>query len=113
MLIKAIDRIFSPSRVELSKELRLRGFGYLKKELNKVAHHSDVYVRLSSSEKNPGMLTMEILRKKFEHVADVPEYAVKHQTGDSVYVAVEKSLVTKEIKPFDVLKSLKNILKIS
>ena len=30
MFIKAIDRIFSPSRVELSKGLRLRGFWYLK-----------------------------------------------------------------------------------
>ncbi len=113
MFIKAIDRFFSPSRIEFTKELRLRGFGYLEKELNKAAHKRDVYVRLASSEKNTGMLTMEVLRKKYEHVADVPEYAVKHQTGDSVYVAVEKTIVSQDIKPFDVLQSLKNILKIS
>ena len=111
MAIEAIGRFFSTSRIEFSKELKNRGFGYFKKDLNKAAYHKDVYVRIADSEKNRGLFTMEIFRKRFEHVADVPEYAVKHQTGDSVYVAVEKPLVTEEVSPFSLVESLNNILK--
>ena len=110
MSIKAIGRFFSPSRIEVSKELNKRGFGYLKSELNKIAFDKDVYVRFSDSVKNKGLLEMQILHKGYEHVSDVPEYAVKHQTGDSVYVAVEKLLASEDIKPFGVLKSLKSLL---
>ena len=110
MDIKAIKSFFSPSRIQVSKELKNRGFEYLKKDLHKTAFEKDVYVRIFDSNKKTGLFTMQILRKNYEHVADVPEYAVKNQTGDSVYIPVEQVIATKDITPFKVLDSLKSLL---
>ena len=97
MSIKAIGRFLSPSRIEVSKDLKKRGFGYLKSELNKTAYEKDVYVRIFESKENPTLFTMQIFRKSYEHVADIPEYAVKNQTGDTVYIAEEKCMATKDV----------------
>ena len=97
MSIKAIGRFLSPSRVYVSRRLKKRGFDYLKCELNKTAYEKDVYVRIFESKKNPALFTMQIFRHGYDHVADIPEYAVKHQTGDTVYIAREKDVVTKDV----------------
>ena len=87
-IIHSVKSAFGLSRVEFS-----RGFEKSKRKLfsdmpkvESLAKEHDVYVKLTPSQENNGRSLVQILKKGISHVADIPEYALKHDTGDQVYI---------------------------
>ena len=70
----------------------------------------DVFVRFSESKMgDPRYVNMQIFRRGIDHVADIPEYAVSHNTGDSVYINWEKQLSEMELSPMEIESKFKSI----
>ena len=82
------------------------------KELNNIALNNDVFVHISESIKDPRLFNIKVLKKGYNHVVDIPDFAVKNQTGDSVYIAWEKELASADSKPFlpDITTKLNELL---
>lgn len=72
--------------------------------LERVAKDDDVFVKFSSDNDK---LKMEVKKSVIKHVTDIPNYAMKHNTGDSVYVSIKSSSVT-EFSRFPTLYNLYN-----
>ena len=112
MNIKSIREFLLPSQVSVSKKVKKRGFSYFEKELNNIALNNDVFVHISESIKDPRLFNIKVLKKGYNHVVDIPDFAVKNQTGDSVYIAWEKELASADSKPFlpDITTKLNELL---
>lgn len=97
-MIEKICAKLRPSRVLVSSSYPKYARNYFKAipEISKIAAKKDVFIRFSPVEnpqkRNVVLTRMEIFEKRIDHVADIPEYAVEHQTGDQVYISWEKKL---------------------
>ena len=108
MQIAAIRNLFSPSRIEVAKEIKNRGIDFRNLPvLNLLAEKKDVFVSLSQSKKAPGLINMKVFKRGIDHVADIPEYAVQHQTGDQVYISWERKIDEADLSPMAIEDRIK------
>ena len=98
MLLHPVSQNFGCSRISISKDYPKSLGKILKKspELKEIAKKDNIYINFSNSEKNTNYTLLTILRKKIRHVTEVPEYAIKNNTGDNIYINWEKILIQRE-----------------
>ena len=111
MTINAIKSFFSPSRIEVAKNIRNRGIDFKKSPvLKQLAEQNDVFIKLSDSKLNdPAKINMQVFRRGIDHVCDIPEYALKHDTGDQIYINWEKKISESEVSPVSVEDAFKKL----
>ncbi|MBE7711395.1 MAG: hypothetical protein E7Z92_04565 [Cyanobacteria bacterium SIG31] len=110
MSIKAIVGLFSPSRIEVAKSIRNRGMNFKNLPvLNSIAEKQDVFVSLAESKKDPRLINMKIFRRGIDHVSDIPEYALEHQTGDQIYINWERKIDESDVSPFALEDRMKKV----
>lgn len=56
------------------------------------ANQKDVYVKILPDKESRANLVFEIVKKGYEHICDAIPTALKNNTGDSVYIPVEKTV---------------------
>ena len=114
MLINPISLNFESSRVRVSRahEKSIRKTLKSLPELDIMARKQDVYFTFKPSEKNPMNTVMTIFKRGIDHIADVPEYALKHDTGDQVYINWTKDICKEELptKPNVIIERAKQYL---
>ena len=98
MLVNPINQNFESSRVMVSRKYPKQMRKNIKSInlLNAIAEKKGVYLKFSPS-KELGYTKMDVFRKGIDHVTDIPEYAVKNQTGDQVYISWEQKIGEKEM----------------
>jgi len=99
MLIKPIQQSFGSSRVMVDKSHPKAVQKLIKSypELSILGEKRDVYFRFAPSLKSASKTVMTMFKRGIDHVADIPEYAIEHQTGDQVYIYWEKDLYEEEL----------------
>ena len=77
----------------------------LYEELDKLAGIKGVDVKFKPINKGSQYTDFAIMTKsRYEHITDIQDYAVKHDTGDSVYIAVKPERLNPE-SPINTISS--------
>ena len=97
MNINPINLSFKSYRVEVSKEYSklIRKQISTSSVLNILAEKNDVFLKFTPS-KTLGNTLMQVFKKGIDHVADIPKYALAHDTGDQVYINWEEKIAELE-----------------
>ena len=99
MLINPIQQNFGCSRISVSKVFT-RDFKKAVKassELKEIAKRNDIYFDFSKINLSQSYNMMTVFKRGIDHVADIPEFAIKNYIGDSIYIPWEKVVYKREI----------------
>ncbi len=98
MYINPVDQSFTSYRIEVSKEYSKHLRKQIKTNpiLEVVAEKNDVFLKFIPSQ-NLGNTILQIFKRGIDHIADIPAYALKHNTGDQVYINWEEKIAELEI----------------
>ena len=98
-MVHSVKSILGISRVQFSRSFskpQKQIFSNMKKVENLAKEH-DVYIKLMPSNERNGNSSVQVLKKGISHVADIPEYALTHNTGDQVYINWTKEIGKKDV----------------
>ena len=97
------------SNVKYSGKLN-RKISPMIKSIDSFAKNNDVFVKILDKKDS---VYVQVDKSITKHVADIPSYAMKNQTGDSVYIPIResagKSLQMKDLDTHNFWITLKNL----
>ena len=99
MFINPVQQNFGSSRVLVDRAHTNAVRKLIKSysELPIMGEKMDVFFKFTPSQKNALNTVMTVSRRGIDHVADIPEYALEHDTGDQVYIHWEKDISKEEL----------------
>ena len=98
MFINPINQNFTSSRIKvMNYPAKVKKSIKSLPEIQMMAEKKDVYFKFSPTKNNLEKTNMVILKRGIDHIADIPEYALTHDTGDQVYINWEKVLYEGEV----------------
>ena len=99
-MIQKIQSLLGRSNISVSKKFPKEVQKSLKgmSKVNRLAYKNDLNIRFSPAlSGDVNKINMEVSKSRISHVTEVPEIAMKLNTGDSAYIHWEEALHNSEV----------------
>ena len=98
-IVHSIKYAIGLSNVKASRKLPSMTRDYVTHmpTFEKYLRRHNLHANFTPLEKNSAdkfIAQMNISKLEYKHVSEIPEYAVKHNTGDAVYIPVKKNILS-------------------
>lgn len=98
MYINPINQNFMSSRVKApGYPAKIKRSLEKLPELQIIADKRNVYFKLSPSKNDLQKTMLTVFKRGIDHIADIPGYAMTHDTGDQVYINWETTIYEGEV----------------